>query len=169
MGRKSRKRQSEASGAAKSESTIKRGYARGEERNQAIREGLEPLAPGERPTAVTVAAIVALLLAIANGVATALGETIDNDATFSNVAFSVILLVAAAGMWKAKYWAVLGFEALLGIQVTLSVIAAMFAATVVEALVLSVAALLGGWLFWKLVRAMARLQMPERRPKPPVI
>ena len=169
MGRKSRKREAEAAGPAGSDSAIKRGYARGEERNQAIREGLEPLAPGERPTAVTVAAIVALLLAIANGVATALGETIDNDATFSNVAFSVILLVAAAGMWKAKYWAVLGFEALLGIQVTLSVIAAMFAATIIEALVLSVAALLGGWLFWKLVRAMARLQMPERRPKPPVI
>jgi hypothetical protein len=23
----------------------------------------------------------------------------------------------------------------------------------------------GGWLFWKLIRALARLQMPERRPR----
>jgi hypothetical protein len=23
----------------------------------------------------------------------------------------------------------------------------------------------GGWLFWKLIRAMARIQMPERRPR----
>jgi uncharacterized iron-regulated membrane protein len=28
---------------------------------------------------------------------------------------------------------------------------------------------LGGWLFWKLVRALARLQMPERRARPPVV
>ena len=168
MGRKTRRR---AAAAPDEPSALKRGYARGEERNQRIRDELEPLAPGERPGAVTVAAVVALVLGILNGVATALGETLDDDATVSNVGFSVILVVAAVGMWKARYWAVLGFEALLGIQVSLSIIAAMFARSVVEALVLVAAAVLGGWLFWKLVRALARLQMPERRPRrePPVI
>ena len=36
-----------------------RGYARAEERNQAAREALKPLAEGERPTVVTVGAVVA--------------------------------------------------------------------------------------------------------------
>ena len=165
MGRKARKRTTAAE-----QGSISRGYARGEERNQRIREDLEPLAPGERPTSVTVAAVVAFVLAILNGLATALGETISEGATGSSLIFSVILLVAAVGMWKARYWAVLGFQALLGIQIITFAFAAMFGATsVLAAAALSVGAILGGWLFWKLVRALARLQMPERRPKPPVI
>ena len=173
MGRRSRRREhaddEPAEPAGAPGGALERGYARGEERNQRVRDELEPLAPGERPRAVTVAAIVALALGILNGVATALGKTIDDDATTSGVAFSVILVVAAIGMWKARYWAVLGFQALLGIQVTLSAVAAMFSNTVLEAVTLSTAAILGGWLFWKLVRALARLQMPERRARPPVI
>jgi hypothetical protein len=35
------------------------------------------------------------------------------------------------------------------------------------ALVLMLFTGLLGWLFWKLIRAMARLQMPERRPREP--
>ena len=31
-----------------------------------------------------------------------------------------------------------------------------------SALVLLVLVLAGGWLFWKLIRALARIQMPER-------
>jgi hypothetical protein len=141
-----------------------------EVRNQQIREGLEPLAPGERPGSVTVAAIVAFVLAILNGVATALGETISKDATGSSIVFSVVLLVAAIGMWRARYWAVLGFQALLGLQIVTFTFAAMFGATsVLAALALGVGAILGGWLFWKLVRALARLQMPERKAKPPPV
>jgi hypothetical protein len=57
---------------------------------------------------------------------------------------------------------VLGFQALLGI--TLVVVAlGLVVASNAQAVILCVAILLpGGWLFWKLVRAMARLQMPER-------
>ena len=43
-----------------------RGYARSRERDEAIRAALEPLAPGERPRAVTVAAVVAGVLGVAN-------------------------------------------------------------------------------------------------------
>ena len=170
MGRRSRRREHAAQPAPpEQKQTLARGYARAEERNQRVRDELEPLKPGERPRAVTVAAVVALVCALGNGVAIALGRTLDDDATASNVAFSIILVVAAIGMWRAKYWAVLGFQALLGIQVALSAIAAMFATTVLEAVALGGAAILGGWLFWKLVRALARLQMPERRPRPPVV
>ena len=40
------------------------GYARAEERNQAAREALEPLAEGERPAVVTVGAVLTGLIAI---------------------------------------------------------------------------------------------------------
>jgi hypothetical protein len=142
--------------------------ASSEERNEAIRQELEPLAPGERPGSVTIAAVVALVLGVLNLVATALGETISEGATGSSVIFSVVLLVAAAGMWRSKYWAVLGFQALLGIQIITFTFAAMFgASSVLAALALGAGAILGGWLFWKLVRALARIQMPQRRPEPP--
>jgi hypothetical protein len=159
MGRRSRQRRAQAPRVPS------------EVRNQRIRDELEPLAPGERPDSVTVAAIVAFVLAILNGVATALGETISKDATGSSIIFSIVLLVAAIGMWRAKYWAVLGFQALLGLQIITFTFAAMFGATSVLAAVgLAAGAILGGWLFWKLVRALARLQMPERRPeRPPVV
>ncbi len=173
MGRRSRRREhGDEHGAPPPEtegSSLARGYARSEERNQRVREELQPLAPGERPRAVTVAAVVALVCALGNGVALALGRTLEEDATTSSIGFSVILLVAAIGMWRAKYWAVLGFQALLGIQVALSAIAAMFATKLLEGVTLVAAAILGGWLFWKLVRALARLQMPERRARPPVV
>jgi hypothetical protein len=141
---------------------MRAGYARGEERNEQIRQSLEPLAPGERPGAVTVGAVVALVLAIVNTVALALGETITgSDVTVSGIGLSVVLFVCAIFMWRAKYWAVLGFQALLAIQIVISAGALMVASSWWAAFVCLVATLLGGWLFWTLVRALARLQMPE--------
>jgi hypothetical protein len=164
MGQRSRKRRRTAAPAGGD--ALRRGYARSEERNEAIRQSLEPLAPGERPGAVTVAAVVAVLLAIANTIALALGEQVGGeDARVSAVAFSVILLVAAWGMWRAKYWAVLGFQALLAVQIILAALALLVADSAWVAIVLTTIVLLGGWLFWKLVRALARLQMPERQPR----
>ena len=174
--RKKRKRrppQADAAPPPEQPSAIKRGYARGEERNQIIREGLEPLAPGERPGILTVAAAVALLCAIANVAAALFGSSLDDDgAMVSTASFSVVLVVAAIGMWFAKYWAVLGFQALLALQVMVTSIAAIFALATPDllALPLIVVSVAGGWLFWKLVRVLARLQMPQRRPdRPPVI
>jgi len=46
-----------------------RGYARGRAKDEAARAALKPLAPGERPTAVTVGAIAALAIAAANVIA----------------------------------------------------------------------------------------------------
>ena len=43
-----------------------RGYARGREKDEAARAALKPLAPGERPTAVTVAGALALVLGVGN-------------------------------------------------------------------------------------------------------
>ncbi len=136
-----------------------------EERNAEVRASLEPLAPGERPRAVTVAALVAAALAISNVVAYFAGAKPDG-AESSNVVVQLllatgILAVCAIGMWKAKYWAVLGFQTLLALQMLISVLA-LTRANSLAAVAVWTALLAGaGVLFWYLIRAMARIQMPE--------
>jgi hypothetical protein len=141
--------------------------SRSEQRAAEIRAGLEPLAAGERPGAVTVAAVVAVVLAILVVVGELKGARIGKRGTLPGaLLLAGILLVAAYGMWRARYWAVLGFEALLAFQIVVAALALTVASNLL-AVVLCVAVIgLGGWLFWKLVRAMARIQMPERRPAP---
>src|SRR5918999_4957548 len=70
---------SEPSAAASEAASLPRGYARSRARDEAIRAGLRPLRPGERPTAVTVGAIVATVLAVANLVALAFGYNAGED------------------------------------------------------------------------------------------
>jgi hypothetical protein len=164
MGARSRKRRRGTSEAASPAEAMSRGYARGRERDEAIRRSLEPLSPGERPRAVTVAAIVALCFAIANVVAALAGADLssqDKNPATVTVVTTAILLIAATGMWLAKYWAVLGFQIILALQIIAGSLALIRVEKWWIAIGLTVLIGLLGWLFWKLVRAMARLQMPD--------
>jgi hypothetical protein len=139
-----------------------RGYARARERDEAVRASLEPLAPGERPHAVTAAAIFAALVAVANLVAAALSDPTASEWRFVAIQCAV-LVIAAIGMWRVKYWAVLGFQVLLGITVLLAFLALLRAGNAwALLLVLAVIAVCSAQ-FWFLIRAMARIQMPQRR------
>jgi hypothetical protein len=81
------------------------------------------------------------------------------------IAFSGLMLVAAVFMLRRSYWAVLGFQALLALTCIVAFLSLMVASNLYAA-VLCVAILGGaGTLFWFLVRAMARIQMPERPDK----
>jgi hypothetical protein len=131
------------------------------------RADLEPLREGERPRAVTVAAIVAAAIVLSNVVGRLAGIEINGDPVpwSAIVIQSGLMLIAAVGMWFRRYWAVLGFQTLLAIFiviVSLSLIKAESLAGVALALALLAAA---GTLFWFLVKAMARLQMPQRKPR----
>jgi hypothetical protein len=65
-------------------------------------------------------------------------------------------------MWKVRYWAVLGFQVLLGVTV-LGAFLALLRAENLAAVALCFAIMgVCGPLFWKLIRAMARIQMPRR-------
>ena len=125
---------------------------------------LEPLAPGERPRALLVAAAVAALLAIAV-VAGALSvhDLSRHGGSVPGAAFLAVLLLALArGMYTLRYWAVLGFEALLTFQIIVTSLALVVASTVLAAAVCLAGVALGGWLFWKLIRVMGRIQATER-------
>jgi hypothetical protein len=149
---------------------MRRGYARGRARDDAIRAGLEPLAPGERPRIVTLAAVVAFVFAIANVAAALSGNDLSSatgDPSVATAVTTALLVVAGAGMLARQYWAVLGFETILGIQIVFFSLYLIGVQHWYDAIVPVVAIGLLGWLFWKLVRAMARLQMPPRRPVEP--
>ena len=135
---------------------------RSEAKNAAARAALVPLAEGERPTVVTVAAIVAFLLALGNVIAYAAGLKVDgNRPLVATVAFQALLMGSLAwGMWRARYWAVLAMEAILAILIVILAVLLLKAATIATVLILLAVILPAGALFWTLVKAMARLQMP---------
>ena len=112
---------------------------------------------------MTVAFVVAVVAVIANLVALAINFDPDKgpQTTFTILAFG-LLVAMAWGMWRARYWAVLGMQTLLGITVLLASLALISAVNVSAALLLVAIIVSAGTLFWFLVKAMARIQMPER-------
>jgi len=139
--------------------------ARSELKNAEARAQLVPLGDGERPTAVTVAAIVASILVVVNVALAIGGYKIQGKtpAVPGVLVFTGLLGAMAWGLWRARYWAVLGMQALLAITMLLFGLALPLAGNL-RAVLVSVAVLIpSGALFWFLVKAMARIQMPERR------
>jgi hypothetical protein len=137
-----------------------------EERNAQARAKLEPLGRGERPRAVTVGAIVASVLALIFTVSAALAiagvEAGGRDIKPVPVTlFAIVAWGMAVGMWRVRYWAVLGFQTLLLLVLLASALGLVQVKTVPQA-VATVALLLGsGALFYFMIRAMARIQMPK--------
>jgi hypothetical protein len=137
-----------------------------EERNEEARAKLEPLEEGERPTAVTVGAIVSALLAIVFTVSAVLaiagveagGREIK---PVPIIVFGAVLWAMTIGMWRARYWAVLGFQTVL----LLVMLASAFGLVVVNSVLQAVGTTLllagSGTLFYFMIRAMARIQMPS--------
>ena len=144
------------------------GYSRSRAKNEAARAALKPLGPGERPTAVTVGAIVAALLAAANLIAViagwdgAAGEDDRARALAGSILVTGLLCVVAWGMWRAKYWAVLGMQTLLGLTLIASALGLVTAGSAGAVIVLVLIIVAAGTLFWFMVKAMARIQMPDR-------
>ena len=144
-----------------------RGYAKAEERNREARESLEPLVEGERPLVVTVGAVVAALVALSIVGGYLAGVKVNGEAPKvpQVVAPALLMGVMAWGMWRARYWAVLGFQLILAFLIFSAVFGlAVQAATVAQfAATLGLLAVAGGFFFF-MVKAMARIQMPHRLP-----
>jgi len=140
-----------------------RGYARGRAKDEAARAALVPLAPGERPRAVTVGAIAAAVAAVANTVSLAISFDSNEPAKSLYTVLGVIVLVAiAAGMWRARYWAVLGLQTLLALTILIASVAVITAGNLWAVLLVIAIIVPSGALFWFLVKSMARIQMPQR-------
>jgi NAD/NADP transhydrogenase beta subunit len=112
---------------------------------------------------VTVGALVLAALSIANVVWFATGSEIGGSHEPRVLAYSVLTGIIAAGMWRVRYWAVLLMQALLTIAMLLFALLAIEASNVQSALLCLGVIAAAGALFWSLVKAMARIQMPEPR------
>jgi hypothetical protein len=151
---------------AGSESFQEKMARRYEERNAEARAKLEPLEPGERPTAVTVGAVVAAVLAVIFTVSAVLAiagvDAGGRDIKPSPViAFAIVFWAMSVGMWRARYWAVLGFQTLLLLMMLASAFGLVVVTSVLQAVGTTLLLLGSGALFYFMIRAMARIQMPS--------
>ena len=159
-----RKRKERGAGTTARE-RMEAGYARAEERNREAREALEPLAEGGRPRVVTVAAVIAGVIAVSIIVGYLTGAKVSGEKpAIGQVLIPALLMGSMSwGMWRARYWAVLGFQMIL----VLLIFSAVFGLAAQAASVSQVIATLGllvvsGTFFYLMVKAMARIQMPTR-------
>jgi uncharacterized membrane protein YdbT with pleckstrin-like domain len=151
--------------------------ARSEARNVAAREALEPLAQDDRPTVVTIGAVISAVIAvsavigyIAEVEVTRFGsdgieQGQDQAPLLSIVAVVALMGTMAWGMWKARYWAVLGFQALLVLVLVSASIGLVSATDWVPALATTLLIAGAGALFYFMIKALARIQMPSRDPR----
>ena len=141
--------------------------ARYEQRNRAARDALEPLPEDERPAVVTVGAMISGLIGASVVIAYLAGATVNAERPGILQVVPPALLMGAMsfGMWRVRYWAVLGFQAVLALLIlaaALGLVGAGGAAQLGGNLALIAIA---GTLFYLMIKALARIQMPEREPR----
>lgn len=137
----------------------------GRDRVAQARAALAPLGESERPRALLVAAAASALLAVGVivGALTVHDLSSHGGSLAGGVFIAAILALLAQGMYRRRYWAVLGFEALLAFQIIVTSLALVVASTLAAAGGCLLAILLGGWLAWKLIRVMGRIQAGEHQ------
>ncbi|MCW2995584.1 MAG: hypothetical protein JWQ18_3079, partial [Conexibacter sp.] len=142
---------------------VRRKRKSSEERAVEIRATLEPLAPGERPLPLLVATATAVLLGLVNLVLAATGHSGKGGAG-TLLVYCALMFAAAWGMWTKRYLAVLLFQILLAILVVFFFLFLLRASSAGDVALSFAVIVPAGWLFWKLVRVLARLQVPLEEP-----
>jgi len=171
MARRERQRAQRQKRKARAAERAERMSARSEERNREAREKLEPLKEGERPVIVTIGAAISAVIAVIFWVSTVLAATGhvtvrgSHPSPIAAGALAALLTAMAWGMWKARYWAVLGFQAFLALTLLSATLGLIQVTSVLEAVGTSLVLVVAGALFYFMIKAMARIQMPERAPR----
>ena len=151
--------------AAAAEPTV----SRSERKNQAAREELDPLEEGERPLVVTIGAVLSLLIALSivvawlAGVEVQVGNTDieERPSAFQVFPPAILFAVMGFGMLRSRYWAVLGFQAIMAIIMIGAFITLIAATSIFQALSTLLVLAIAATLFWFTVKALARIQMPS--------
>lgn len=130
-----------------------------------MRATLKPLPAGERPWPLLVAVVLAALLGGVQLVLFLAGVKVGTVGSHVRAAptivFAALMFVCAAGMWVKRYWAVLGFMTLLGVFVVVFAID-LTRASNLRGFAIAIAGVCAtGFLFYKLVRVLSRIQMPK--------
>jgi len=136
---------------------LRRGYARGRARDEAIRAQLAPLGPGERPLGLMLAFVLVLVVCAANAIL-----AVTHEDYLYAVLFAVGGVALAAGLWARVYAVVLLVEALLALAIIFAILALLFAQTWLVAAAIAGVVIVCSPVFWLLIRVMARMQVPRR-------
>jgi hypothetical protein len=125
---------------------------------------IEPLREGERPAAMLVAVVVCavLSLGVIAGALTITDLSRHGGSLPGALFIAAVLASLASGMYRSRYWAVLGFQALLTFQIVVTSLALVVASSWVAAAGCLASVALGAWLFWKLVRVLSRISARDR-------
>jgi hypothetical protein len=156
------------SGSSIERASIERGYAKAEQRNREVREALEPLHEDERPLVVTIGAVISALIAISILIGYASGVKVNGSRPALAQALSPAFLMAVMswGMWRARYWAVLGFQTILLFLIFAAAFGLALRAASAAQIFADLALLaIAGTFFYFMIKAMARIQMPHRLPR----
>jgi hypothetical protein len=142
-----------------------RGERAGGTRDEQARAALAPLGANERPAALLVAVVVCILIAmgVIVGVLTVHELSRHGGSVGGGIFLAAIFALLAQGIYRRRYWAVLGFEAVLAFQLIVTSLALVIASSLLAAGLCVLSVGLGGWLFWKLIRVMGRMQAGERQ------
>jgi hypothetical protein len=172
--RKQRGAGSPATGPAAAEEVHSNGEApaaeakpsRSELKDKNAREALDPLHQGERPLVVTIGALISGSIALSVIVSYLLGAEVNGDKPhFGQVLAPTVLMgMMAYGMWRARYWAVLGFQVILVLLLLVSGVGLTGAQDAGEVAGRGGIFIVSGVLFYFMIKAMARIQMPQRLP-----
>jgi hypothetical protein len=133
-----------------------------EAENALAREQLVPLEPGERPWPLLASVIVTTVAGLGNLIAYAAGAHIEgkHPAASGILLFSLVMFVLALGMWQRSALSVLIFMAVLACVIILFSLFLVEASNVLALIVPPIFIVGGGYLFWKLVRVLGRIQAP---------
>jgi hypothetical protein len=142
-----------------------RGERAGGTRDEQARAALAPLGANERPAALLVAVVVCAVIAVGVivGVLTVHELSRHGGSVGGGIFLAAIFALLAQGIYRRRYWAVLGFEAVLAFQLIVTSLALVIASSLLAAGLCVLSVGLGGWLFWKLIRVMGRMQASERQ------
>jgi hypothetical protein len=137
---------------------------RSQRKDAEARAQLEPLEAGERPWPVVAGATIAVVLGTVNLALFLAGVkphvSGQRPKLLEILVFTGLMLMCGYGMWRLRYWAVLGFQTLLAIGLLGFSLALIKVQSIFWAFVCVVIIAACGYLFWKLVRVLGRIQMP---------
>ena len=102
------------------------------------------------------------VLGTANLLLWATGAGVDHRPAAALVfVFAAAAFAAAWGLWQMRYGAVLGFQAVLAGTIIVSSLSVLVAGNALAVGLCATVIVFGSWLFWKLVRVLARMQAPK--------
>ncbi len=148
------------------------GRTKSEEANAAARAQLKPFAPGERPAPAAIAAILLAGVALTNLLMLLIGyqpryALQTDEAKIAQGVFGVAGLALAVAVWFLKPFALLILQALLILTTVLGFFGLLTSGTLAEALLTGGVTLVCAWLFYRLIRVLARAQTPTHPRQPP--